>query len=177
MTLRASAFVGLSLDGFIARLDGALDWLHHAGNVDHGYDAFMATVDALVMGRHTYETVLGFGSWPYGTRPVYVLSSAPLKPPPAAARVHHLAGEPGQIASDLLSRGVQHAYIDGGMTIQRFLRAGLIQRLILNRVPVLIGQGLPLFGPLDRDLLLRHIRTGIYETGLVQSEYEVLYGS
>lgn len=175
--MKASVFVGLSVDGFIARPDGALDWLDHTGNVDHGYEAFMASVDALVMGRHTYETVLGFSAWPYGTKPVYVLSSGPLKPYPPEARIHRLAGEPAKVANDLASRGVQHAYVDGGITVQRFLRAGLIQRLILNHLPILIGQGIPLFGPLDRDLILRHVRTETYETGLVQSEYEVLRGS
>jgi dihydrofolate reductase len=174
--LKASVFIGVSLDGFIARPDGALDWLDHAGNVDHGYEAFIATVDALVMGRHTYETVLGFDSWPFGSKAVYVLSSAPLKPAPSGAAVHHLAGEPLAVAAELRAHGVQHAYIDGGATIQAFLRAGLIQRLIVNRLPILIGQGIPLFGPLERDVILRHVRTGTYETGLVQTEYEVLHG-
>lgn len=175
--MKASVFVGLSLDGFIARPDGALDWLDHAGGVDHGYEAFMASVDALVMGRHTYETVLGFPAWPYGAKPVYVLSSGVLKPAPPGAAVHHLAGEPAAVARDLASRGVQHAYVDGGLTVQHFLKAGLVQRLILNRLPILIGQGIPLFGPVDRDLLLRHVRTKTYETGLVQTEYEVLAAS
>lgn len=171
--MRASAFIGVSLDGFIARPGGALDWLDHAGNIDHGYEAFMASVDAVVMGRHTYETVLGFGSWPFGARPVYVLSSSPLTPAPPNAVLHHLGGEPRAVVADLGARGVQHAYVDGGVTIQRFLRAGLIQRLIINRLPVLIGQGIPLFGRLDHDILLRHVRTETFSTGLVQTEYEV----
>ncbi|MFA6165508.1 MAG: dihydrofolate reductase family protein [Gemmatimonadaceae bacterium] len=175
--MRASAFIGVSLDGFIARPDGALDWLDHAGNVDHGYEAFMASVDAVVMGRHTYETVLGFGSWPFGNKPVYVLSSSPLKPAPAAAVVHHLGGEPHAVVAELTTRGVQHAYLDGGVTIQRFLRAGQIHRLVINQLPVLIGQGIPLFGPLDRDILLRHVRTETFSSGLVQTEYEVLAAS
>jgi dihydrofolate reductase len=169
--VKASTFIGVSLDGFIARPDGALDWLDHAGNTDHGYDAFMATVDALVMGRHTYETVLGFGTWPFGAKPVYVLSSSPLKPAPSGATVHHLSGEPQMVVTELEARGVQHAYIDGGATIQRFLRAGLLHRLIVSRLPVLIGQGIPLFGPLDGDVLLRHVRTETFSSGLVQSEY------
>ncbi len=172
--MRASIFIGVSLDGYIARPDGALDWLDHAGNVDHGYEAFMATVDAVVMGRHTYETVLGFGSWPFGSKPVFVLSSSSLTPAPAGAVVQHLAGEPHAVVVDLARRGVQHAYIDGGVTIQRFLRAGLVQRLVISRLPVLIGQGIPLFGPVDRDILLRHVRTETYATGLVQTEYEAL---
>ncbi len=175
--MRASAFIGVSLDGFIARPDGALDWLDHAGNVDHGYEAFMASVDAVVMGRHTYETVLGFGSWPFGSKPVYVLSLSPLKPAPSGAVVHHLEGEPQAVAAELATRGVEHAYLDGGVTIQRFLRAGQIHRLVINQLPVLIGQGIPLFGPLDRDILLRRVRTETFSSGLVQTEYEVLPGS
>ena len=172
--MRASTFIGVSLDGFIARADGALDWLNHAGNVDHGHEAFMASVDAVVMGRHTYETVLGFGVWPFGGKPIFVLSSSPLRPAPAGAVVHHLGGEPQAVVAELTRHGVQHAYLDGGVTIQRFLRAGLIHRMIITRLPVLIGQGIPLFGPLERDILLRHVRTETFSTGLVQTEYEVL---
>ena len=80
--MRASAFIGTSVDGFIARPDGALDFLP-AEPEDHGYNEFFATVDALVIGRNTYETVLGFGDWPYGSKPVFVLSTQPLAPAPA----------------------------------------------------------------------------------------------
>lgn len=172
--MKASVFVGVSVDGYIARPDGALDWLPHDGGEEHGYTAFFASVDALVIGRHTYETVLGFDSWPYGTKPVYVLSTKALAPAPPGAIVHHLTGEPPAIVAELVARGVRHAYIDGGITVQRFLRAGLIQRLIVTRVPVLIGEGIPLFGATGRDIRLRHIDTRQFVTGLVQSEYEVL---
>jgi dihydrofolate reductase len=173
--MKATVFVGTSLDGFIARTNGALDWLPQDAE-EHGYEAFFASVDALVIGRHTYETVLGFDSWPYGAKPVYVLSSAPLRPAPAQAVVHHLSGPPPDIVARLTADGVQHAYIDGGITVQGFLRAGLIQRLIITRVPVLIGAGIPLFGPTDKDIRLRHITTRHYPSGLVQSEYEVASG-
>ena len=170
--MKATVFVGASVDGFIARLDGDLDWLPHDAE-EHGYEAFFASIDALVIGRHTYETVLSFDAWPYGTKPVYVLSSTPLKPPPAGAIVQHLSGDPRDIVSQLSAKGVQHAYVDGGITVQRFLRAGLIQRLIITRIPVLIGTGIPLFGPTDRDIRLRHVSTREFPSGLVQSEYEV----
>jgi len=172
--LRASVFVGTSVDGFLARPDGALDFLPADGGGDNGYEAFMAGVDALVIGRKTYETALGFGSWPYGEKPVFVLSTRPLAPPPAGARVERLGGEPAAIAASLEARGIGHAYVDGGVTIQGFLRAGLIQRLVVTRVPVLIGQGLPLFGALDADVKLAHVATRTLESGLVQSEYAVL---
>jgi len=172
--MRASVFVGTSVDGFIARADGGLDFLDAAGNEAHGYEEFMATVDALVMGRKTYELVLGFGQWFYGEKPVFVLSTRPIAPPPEGAIVEQMSGEPTEIVAELESRGIGHIYVDGGVTIQQFLREGLIQRLIVSRVPVLIGKGIPLFGPLERDVVLRHVATRTFSSGLVQTEYEVI---
>ncbi|HLA72137.1 MAG TPA: dihydrofolate reductase family protein [Steroidobacteraceae bacterium] len=171
--MKGSVFVGTSLDGFIARTDGSLDFLPPGGGEPHGYDEFIASVDALVIGRKTYETVLAFDTWPYGRKPVFVLSTNPLAPAPAAAEVEHLSGPLASIPSQLEARGIQHVYVDGGITVQGFLRAGLIQRLIITRVPVLIGTGIPLFGPTTRDIRLKHIATRQYASGLVQSEYEV----
>ncbi len=173
MALLASVFVGTSVDGFIARLDGTFDFLDAGGSEPHGYEEFMATVDALVIGRNTYEVVLAFGGWAYGNKPVFVLSTHPLAPAPAEAIVEHMSGDPAEIVAQLTARGIQHIYVDGGITIQRFLRAGLIQRLILTRVPVLIGSGIPLFGALPHDILLKHVATRQYTGGLVQSEYTV----
>ncbi|MGH7580643.1 MAG: dihydrofolate reductase family protein [Gemmatimonadales bacterium] len=175
--MRASVFVGTSLDGFIARANGDLDWLPHGGGEDFGYEAFMATVDALVMGRNTFEKVLTFETWPYGEKPVFVLSSRPLARAPLGARVEQMSGAPADVVSDLGTRGIRHIYVDGGITIQRFLQAGLIQRLTITRVPVLIGEGLPLFGATQRDIALEHIATRQFAGGLVQSEYAVVAGS
>ena len=171
--MKASVFVGTSLDGFIARTNGGLDFLPPGGGEPHGYDEFMATVDALVIGRHTFDTVLAFDPWPYGTKPVFVLSTRSLPAAPSAAVVEHLSGTPAEVVSLLAARGIQHIYVDGGITIQRFLQAGLIQSLIVTRVPVLIGTGIPLFGPLQSDITLKHVRTQHYPSGLVQSEYAV----
>jgi dihydrofolate reductase len=171
--VRASVFVGTSLDGFIARADGSLDFLDAGGSEPHGYEEFMASVDALVIGRKTYETVLGFGGWAYGQKPVFVLSSRPIAPAPSGAVLERLSGAPRDIVAQLAARGIQHIYVDGGVTIQRFLRAGLIDHLIVTRVPVLIGAGIPLFGSLDSDITLRHVATRQYAGGLVQSEYVV----
>jgi len=173
LPLQTSVFVGTSLDGFIARRNGEFDFLDAAGGEPHGYDEFMATVDALVIGRKTFETVLGFATWPYGTKPVFVLSSRRLARAPAGAVLEHMAGEPAEIVAQLEGRGIRHIYVDGGITIQRFLQAGLIKRLIITRVPVLIGEGIPLFGSLQRDLVLKHVATRQYASGLVQSEYLV----
>ena len=171
--LKASVFVGTSLDGFIARPNGAFDFLSPSGDEPHGYEEFMATVDAMVIGRNTFEIVLAFETWPYGKKPVFVLSSRSLTPAPAGAVVEQLSGPPAAIVAQLAARGIEHVYVDGGITIQRFLQAGLIHRLIVTRVPVLIGTGIPLFGPLEGDVQLTHIATRQYASGLVQSEYEM----
>src|SRR2546423_7547999 len=157
--MKASTFIGTSVDGFIARPNGDLDFLPPGGGEPHGYEEFMATVDALIIGRNTFETVLTFDVWPYGKKPVFVLSTRTLPPAPAGAVVEHMSGSPADIVSQLSARGIRHAYVDGGITVQRFLQAGVIQRLIITRVPVLIGAGIPLFGPVPRDIVLKHIAT------------------
>jgi len=169
-----SVFVGTSLDGFIARPNGDLDFLPPGGGEPHGYDEFIASVDAIVIGRKTFETVLSLGPWPYGKKRVVVLSSRPVDLSAAAgADVEQMAGSPAQIVAQLAATGAQHLYVDGGITVQQFLRAGLIQRLIITRVPVLIGAGIPLFGTLPHDIQLRHVGTRQYPSGLVSSEYHV----
>lgn len=172
--MKATVFIGTSLDGFIARTNGDLDFLPPGGGEPHGYVEFMATVDALVIGRKTYDTVLAFDKWPYGEKTVVVLSTRPLAPAPPGAVVERMSGTPADIWSKLSARGIRHIYVDGGITIQRFLQDGLIQRLVITRVPVLIGAGIPLFGPIPRDIALRHVGTREYASGLVQSEYEVV---
>jgi dihydrofolate reductase len=171
--VKASVFIATSLDGFIARPNGALDWLPAGGGEEHGYEAFIASVDALVIGRKTFETVLTFDSWPYGKKPVYVLTTRTLAAAPLGAVVERMSGPPADIVAQLTARGVRHAYVDGGITIQRFLQAGLIQRLIITRIPVLLGAGIPLFGVTGRDIVLTHVGTRQYASGLVQSEYTV----
>lgn len=171
-----SVFVGTSLDGFLARTNGDLDFLPADGGEPHGYNEFIASIDAIVIGRNTFEKVLTFGpQWPYGHRRVVVLSSRKLDLPAIkGANIEQMAGSPQQIVSQLAGSGARNLYVDGGITIQCFLRAGLIQRLIITRVPVLIGEGIPLFGPLPHDIRLRHVATRQYPSGLVTSEYEVI---
>lgn len=175
--MQASVFIATSLDGFIARTNGGLDWLdppEGAAIVDHGYDAFMAEIDVLVMGRATFETVLGFGiGWPF-KKPVVVLASSPVTiPDELRGSVEWMAGEPAAILSRLAERGYTHAYLDGGKTIQRFLEAGLVGRMIVTRIPILLGSGIPLFGPLSRDVRWQHVATRSFDGGLVQSEYRL----
>jgi dihydrofolate reductase len=173
--MAASVFIGTSVDGFIARVNGDLDFLPEGGGEPHGYEEFMASVDALVIGRKTFETVLAYPEWPYGKKRVVVLSSKPLDFSGVREGVaEQMSGAPADIVSKLDARGVKHIYVDGGITIQAFLRARLIQRLIITRVPVLIGEGIPLFGALPSDVRLKHVATRHFSSGLVQTEYEVL---
>ena len=172
--MTVSVFIGTSLDGFIARPNGDLDFLPPGGGEPHGYNEFIASVDAIVIGRKTFETVLAMSPWPYGNKRVVVLSSKPVDlSAVVGGTVEQMSGSPAEIVSRLAASGAQHLYIDGGITIQQFLRAGLIQRLIITRVPVLIGDGIPLFGTLPGDIRLRHIATKHYPSGLVSSEYQV----
>ncbi len=171
-------FTATSLDGFIARKDGALDWLmkQSVGGEDHGYDALIESVDGLVMGRGTFEQVLSFGDWPY-PKPVIVLSStlsnSDLRPD-LVGKVTVRSEAPEVVMADLERQGWHRAYIDGGKVIQSFLRVGLIEDLLLTRVPVLLGEGIPLFGLLDRDIDLQHIETNSFPSGLVSSRYKVV---
>jgi dihydrofolate reductase len=172
--MKVSVFCGVSVDGFLARPNHALDFLDAGGQEPHGFDEFYASVDVVVIGRKTFEVVLTFGDWFYGKKPVVVLSSRALDfSSVKGGVVEQMSGEPTEIAKQLKSRGFKHAYIDGGITIQRFLAAGCIERLVITRVPVLIGTGIPLFGPVPHDISLRHTATRSYKGGLVQSEYEI----
>lgn len=173
--MKLSVFCGVSLDGFLARLDDALDFLQTGEQEPHGFKEFLASVDVVVIGRRTFDVVLKLGHLAlYGKKPLVVLSGHPLDFSSAKdALVEQMSGEPGEIVKRLEARGFQHAYIDGGLTIQRFLAAGLIERLVITRVPVLIGEGIPLFGRLPRDIPLHHVATRCYGGGLVQSEYTI----
>jgi dihydrofolate reductase len=170
--MKASVFIATSVDGFIARPDDGLDWLPDNPE-PHGYEEFYATIDALVMGRKTFDVVAKFGTWPYGPKPVIVLSTTMSKPGIPNANVEVMAGTPNEIVRRLAQRGMRHLYIDGGETIQGFLEAGLIQRMVITRIPVLLGSGVPLFGTLSRDIRLQHVATRAYPSGMVQTEYAI----
>lgn len=173
MLPEARVFIATSLDGQIARADGALDWLPAPDPADdYGYAAFMAGVDALVMGRNTFETVLGFDDWPYGTLPVRVLSRRPLVLPPGLPeRVQATGGAPAEVLRALGAEGARAVYLDGGDTIRRFLAAGLVTRMTITRVPVLIGRGIPLFDALPADQRWTLVRSRHWDNGLTQAEY------
>lgn len=181
MNPKISVFIATSLDGFIARADGGLDWLEsadelhaHDGAEDYGYKEFIDTVDLLVMGRRTFEQVLTFPDWPYDEREVVVLSSRPLAIPAAlAATVTWSARTPRDLVAQAAIEGATHLYVDGGVTIRRFLADGLIDEMTITQIPILLGEGIPLFGPIGGDAPLRHMSTRAFPNGYVQSKYRV----
>ena len=177
MPLKASVFIATSLDGYIAREDGGLDWLMGATQSadDHGYAGFMAGVDTLVMGRGTFDKVMTFGEWPYPeTRVVVLSSSLEALPRGVSERVELHPGPIPALLEHLQATGAKSLYLDGGKLIQGFLREGLVDEMTITRIPVLLGQGIALFGGLAKDVLLQHMRTTSYESGFVQSTYRIV---
>ncbi|MEX5584946.1 dihydrofolate reductase family protein [Pseudomonas lurida] len=183
MDIRCSVFIAASIDGFIARPNGDIEWLHRpeyetAELNGVTYERFIATVDVLVMGRKTLEKILSFPEWPYEGTPVIALSHQPLQiPAHLEGKVELMAGDVTSLVATLAERGMKHLYIDGGQTIQAFLEAGLVNELIITRIPVLLGQGIPLFSQIGRQLELRHIGTHESDNGFVQSRYQVMQSS
>lgn len=172
MTTRV--YIAASLDGFIADATGSLDWLTqlpNPENSDFGFAEFMSGIDAIVMGRRTFETVLAFDVWPYD-KPVFVLTSTLDGVPPGLERAVELTGgDVATVARDLRSRGLENLYVDGGATIRRFLEADLIDELVLTTVPVLLGGGTPLFGEIGRTLLFRRESVEVLTPQLVKTRY------
>jgi dihydrofolate reductase len=172
VTFHAAVFIATSLDGFIARPDGSIDWLTERGEQagDTGYDEFMAAVDTVVLGRNTYEMALTFGFWPYDGKQVEVLSTTLAADADERIIVHRTLDG---LVQTLADRGAKRVYADGGRVIQTFLRAGLLNELTITVVPVLLGSGLSLFGELDQDIVLIHNATRTLGAGLIQSDYTV----
>ena len=172
--MKTKVYIGTSLDGFIARKDGNIDWLVQFASDEaiHSYEEFMSRIDAIVIGRGTFEKVLTFPSWPYDKK-VFVLSASITEVPDIAReKVIILAMKPRELLDYLSAKGLSNIYIDGGKVIQSFLKEDLIDELIISKAPVLIGTGIPLFDCLDADLSFKHIRTAIQSNGLVRSYYE-----
>ncbi|WKW35884.1 dihydrofolate reductase family protein [Enterobacter mori] len=170
-------FIAVSLDGYIARQDGDIGWLLQRDDPteDHGYDAFIADKEWIVMGRGSYEKVLTFDEWPYD-RPVLVLSrqlADAAVPMALKGKVEFSCRSPHDALADLATRNVHRVYIDGGQLIQSFLREGLVSDMVITTVPVLIGSGKPLFGYLPQDIDLTLISSRSFPSGLVQSRYRM----
>lgn len=173
----AHVFIAASIDGYIARKDGNIDWLAVPGseNEDHGYNDFFASVDGIIMGRGTYDVVSTFGDWPF-KKPTIVLTSSLSEadmPEDHKGKVRFLKATPSEALQLTEQEGWNRAYVDGGKVIQSFLQAGLIEDMIISCIPILLGDGLPLFGLIDRSVPLQHIETRPFSSGLVQSTYAV----
>jgi dihydrofolate reductase len=183
MTIKCSVYIAVSVDGFIARPDGDIEWLHKPEYSPSafdglGYDDFISTVDTIVMGRNTFEKALSFGEWPYKEMPVLVLSSRPLEIPlQLEGKVRVDSGRPEDIVARLQSEGKRHLYVDGGATIQRFLQAGLIHEITITLIPVLLGGGIPLFGSSGDEVPLQLIAATSSGNGFVQIRYAVAPGA
>lgn len=168
-------FIAKSLDGFIADKNGSLDWLHSIPNpnqMDMGYQKLMNRIDAVIMGRVTYETVLSFGiDWPY-SKPVFVLSNT-LKSIPGEIKekVKIVKGSLTEVLGQVHEKGFLNLYIDGGTTIQNFLKEDMIDEMIITTIPILLGAGSPLFGELSNPLEFEHFRSEVFLDALVQDHY------
>ena len=179
MSIKVSIFIATSLDGFIARTDGAIDWLNEANSAvpdgeDCGFQSFMDSVDTLIMGRKTFQQVLSFGEWPYGSTPVVVLSRNSISFPPSVPdTVTHSSEPPEDLLGRLSDEGLAHVYVDGGLTIQGFMAQGLVDEITVTVIPVILGGGIPLFGSLEKDVSLTHVRTTAFHFGFVQTTYSV----
>ncbi len=185
MRAKGSVYIATSLDGFIAKEDGGLDWLDAASETvregeDCGYAEFFNSIDVLVMGRKTYEKVLSFGAWPYGDKRVVVMSQRPIDfqdrdedSDLVPACVTRSSENPTTLVARLTAEGAKHLYVDGGQTIQRFLAADLIDEMTITVIPILLGKGIPLFSSCGREIPLTHLSTQSYDWGFVQSRYAV----
>jgi dihydrofolate reductase len=177
MRAKVSVYIATSLDGFIARQDGSIDWLTNIPNPsgeDYGYQHFIDSIDVIVMGRNTFETALSFGEWPY-TKRVIVLSTRTIEIPDRLPKnVSVQNASPSILLESLSADGATHLYVDGGKTIQRFLAAGLVDELTITRIPILLGDGLPLFGSIEHDIHLQHLETKAFANDFVQSKYHVI---
>ena len=169
-------FIARSIDGFIAGKNGELDWLHSIPNPDQddmGFVSLMEEIDAIVMGRKTFDVVCGFGGeWPYGKH-VFVLSNS-LKaiPEKLQEKASLLNGSPKEVLHKIHSQGFYKLYIDGGTTIQNFLKEDLIDEMRITTIPILLGGGFSLFGDLDKPIEFNHVESKVFLGELVQDWYQ-----
>ena len=174
-------FMATSLDGFVARKDHSLDWLmkQDSSPEDNGYDEFIESVAGLVMGSGSFKTVASFDAWPY-SKPVVVMSSSLSQadiPTELDGKVEITRLGPKELMDSLNSKGWTRAYVDGGRIVQSFIRAGLVDDMTVTFVPILIGNGLRLFGEIDSDIDLKLVTSQAFDSGLVSNHYKLLYSS
>ncbi|WP_163836030.1 dihydrofolate reductase family protein [Spartinivicinus ruber] len=172
--MQVSAYIATSLDGFIAKKNGDIDWLMDAEcqEEDYGYENFIKTVSCLVIGRNTFEKILSFSEWPYPNKRVVVLSNIIKQLPDLTKHKSELfSGELTSLIEKLSMEGEQRLYVDGGITIQSFLQLKLLTDITITKIPVLLGEGIPLFGSVISEVKLTHVETKIFNNGFVQTQY------
>jgi dihydrofolate reductase len=172
--MKTTVYIGTSLDGFIARKDGDIDWLTRFANDEaiHAYEEFISGIDAIVIGRGTFEKVITFPSWPYEKKAFVLSTSIKQVPDFLREKITVLSMKPKELLDYLSGNRFSSIYVDGGKVIQEFLKEDLIDKLIIAKVPVLIGSGIPLFDYLKTDLQFKHIQTQVSSNGIVRSYYE-----
>lgn len=176
--MKASVFIAASVDGFIARLDHNLDWLENPRTrpgQDYGYQQFIQSVDALLMGRATFDVIRGLKDWSAPKLPTFILTRRPLRLPAGQfTHVQRIQGSPDAVYRELESRGYQHIYVDGGQVISAFLSASLIDEMIITRIPILLGRGIPLFKGLDHVIKMELMSVVDFGDGFTQNKFRVL---
>ena len=168
-------YIATSLDGHIAKKDGNIEWLMEVPNPensDYGFSEFMVRIDGIIMGRNTFDTVVGFDQWPY-SKPVFVLTNT-MKSVPGGYedKAHIVSGKLKNIVASLESKGIKNLYVDGGKTIQSFLQEDLIDEMIITRIPTILGSGIPLFIDMDQELKFKVVKTEVLNQDLVKSTYK-----
>lgn len=186
--MKCSAFIATSIDGYIARKNGDISWLQNAGNADAdmgenrdmGFKNYLSSVDCIIMGRNTMEKISTFNltdeEWPYGTIPIITLSTT-LKSAPENMknRVEIYAGDTFVLLEQLEKKGYTHAYIDGGATIQHFINLALIDEMTVTRVPILLGEGLSLFGKTSGDIRITEVTSKSFPNDFIQEKFSLSY--
>lgn len=168
-----SVYIATSIDGYIARKDGNIDWLlyGHTGDEDYGFKKFIDSVDALILGRNTYQVVSGFEDWPYSGKRVIVLSHT-LKEVREEAEL--FSGDLRDLLSKLYGDGIKHIWVDGGITASKFLEAGLVDNLTISIIAMVLGSGIPLFSTMNKEQPCRLVSSDSYPSGLVQLKYKMI---
>lgn len=185
--MKCSVFIATSADGYIASADGGVDWLQSAGNLDvdmgaedMGFKSFINAVDCMVMGRKCMEAIASMNltpdQWVYGDMPIIVLSRTLTEPPEnLLGKVEIYSSSIQNLLMDLEKRGLKHAYIDGGSTITSFLNLKLIDEMIITKAPILLGEGIPLFGKINQVIKLENAGVKAYINDFLQLQYRVSY--
>ena len=172
--MKANVYIGTSLDGYIARKSGDIDWLVKFANEElvKAYNKFMAPIDAIVIGRGTFEKILSFPDWPYNKPAFFLSKSIKQIPNVAMGKITLLDLTPKDVLSFLEEKGLHNFYIDGGKVIQSFLNEDLIDEMTISTLPILIGSGIPLFGDLSSDLSFKLLGSTTFSNGVVQNYYQ-----